>query len=522
MTADGPFGSDSLKHSDRSARPPESSESYDRVLEEEIEAIVAEHLERRGRSVPRSRFDAAVRRKADEIHDKYQNDLCLRIREQNGHRLDGNDREYAAMLRQNAAMALWHATRELPELDPDGHPRVDAAGHLSVPEPALLLHFSRDEKRRTRARGTPLPVRALEGETLDASLGILQAKKVLRIGRFKNGYRLDKLGSEQLAAKLETDGWSDCCCLETMALEVLAAAVDDAELVPLAVLFRVVRAKLADSRRNDAAGGAGAGGCLLTLETLIVCRVPDGRLLFARVLDEPVREGAEGTAAPAWQLKEVARLAWRALRLVQDQIPAIRRLAILDGTLPLGPSARRVEVSRIREPGADEHRATEAVAPSELLISVNPAGSEVRLEAGSEALADWTVLARAKDDLSFVEARRVEEAGASLAPVRNLTTYPSEEYFESLDDSELMDQEQWIVSVPRDSPESVDKEVEFVRENLRDERSAYPKRSAGHRIMFPGTNDAGKVDAVMQVLLTYALAEDLDRLGDEHEVSSPS
>jgi hypothetical protein len=522
MTADAPSGSDIPKRSVRSVRPPESSEPYDRVLEAEIEAIVAEHLERRRGPVPRSRFDAVVRRKAEEIHDKYQNDLCLRIREQNGHRLNGNDREYAATLRQNAAMALWHATRELPALDSDGHPQVDAAGHLSVPEPALLLHFSRDEKRRARARGTPLPLRALEGEALDASLGILQAKKVLRIGRFKNGYKLDRLGSEQLAAKLEADGWSDCRCLETMALEVLAAAVDGGELVPLAVLFRVVRAKLADSRRSDAARGAGAGGCLLTLETLIVCRAPDGRLLLARVLDDPVREGADGIATPAWQLEEVARLAWRALRLVQDHLPSIQRLAIMDGTLPLGPSARRVEVSRIREPGADEHRATEAVAPSELLIALDSSRAEVRFDAESEVLADWTVLARAKDDLSFVEARHVAEAGASLAPVRSLTTYPSEEHFESLDDSELMDQEQWVVSIPRDSSISIDEEVRFVRENLRDERSAYPKRSAGHRVMFPGTNDPGKVDAVMQVLLSYALAEDLDRLGGEDGLSSPS
>jgi hypothetical protein len=521
MTADGPSGSDILKRSDRSARPPESLEPYDRALEEEIEAIVAEHLERRQGLAPRSRFDAVVRRKAEEIYDKYQNDLCLRIRKQNGHPLNKNDREYAVTLRRNAAMAMWHATRELPELDSDGHPQADAAGHLSVPEPALLFHFSRDEKRRTRTRGTPLPVWALEGETLDASLGILQAKKVLRIGRFKNGYKLNRLDSEQLAAKLETDGWSDCCCAETMALEVLADAVGEG-LVPLAVLFRVVRAKLADGRRRDAAGGAGAGGCLLTLETLVVCRARDGRLLFARVLDEPVLEGVEGAASSSWQLQEVARLAWRALRLVQDHVPSIRRLAIFDSTLPLGPSARRVEGSRIREPGADEYRATEAVAPSELLVRAHRNGAEVRFDLDSEVLAGWTILARAKDELSIVEARHVEEAGASLAPDRSLTTYPSEEHFESLAESELMDQEQWVVSAPRNSSISIEEEVEFVRGNLRDERSAYPKRSAGHRVMFPATNDACKVDAVMQVLLAYALAEDLDRLGEEQEVSPPS
>jgi hypothetical protein len=522
MTPDGSSGRDILRRPDRSARSTASSEPYDDALEEEIDAIAAEHLQRRGRPAPRARFDAAVCRKADQIHDTYLNDLCLQIREQNGHGLDDNDREYAAALRQSARMALWHATRELPELDPDGHPRVDQAGHLRAPEPALLLHFSEEEKRRRRARGTSLPARPLEGEMLDASLGILEAKKALQIGRFKNGYRLNSRNRKQLAAKLEAEGWSDCSCAETMALEILGDAVDSDELTPLAVLFRVVRAKLTDGRRSDAAAGAGAGGCLLTLEALVVCRAPEGQLVFARVLDEPVREGADCPATPARQLEEVARLSWRALRLIEVHIPSIKRLAVFDGTLALGPSSRRVEVSRIREAGADEHRATEAVAPFELLVDVGADGAEVRLEAGVEVLADWTVLARANDDLSVVEARHIEEAGGSLAPARSLTIYPSEEHFESLDDSELMDQEQWVVSVPHDSSVSMDEEVEFVRENLRDEQSAYPKRSAGHTVMFPATNDPRKVDAVMQALRAYALAEDLDRLGDDREASPPS
>lgn len=522
MSRDGSSDRDILRHPGKSARSTASSEPHDPDLEEEIEAIAAEHLQRRGRPAPRARFDAAVRRKADQIHDTYLNDLCLRIREANGHRLDENDRKHAAALRESVTLALWHATRELPELDSEGHPRVDEGGHLRVPEPALLLHFSTEARRRDRARGTPLPARALEAETLDASLGVLEAKKALRIGRFKNGYRLSSRSGEQLVARLEADGWSDGSCAETMALEVLGDAVEAGEVVPLAVLFRVVRAKLTDARRSDAAAGAGAGGCLLTLETLVVCRAPDGRLLFARVLDEPLGEDADGSAAPAWHLKEVARLAWRALRLVEMHIPSVRRLAVFDGALALGPSSRRVVVSRIREPGADEHRATEAVVPSELLVGLDAKGAEVRLEPGAKVLVEWTVLARADDYLSPGEVRHVEEAGASLTPERSLAVYPSEEQLESLDDSELMDQDRWIVSVPRDSTLSIDEEVEFVRANLRDERTAYPERSAGHRVMFPATNDARKVDAVMQVLLAYALAEDLDRLAEDREAAPAS
>jgi hypothetical protein len=485
-------------------RRPQLSPQAERRHAALLDAILAEH-HRRGRGqAPRARFDRAVRRQASRIYEQYLEDLCRRIRRQRDGELDEHDRRYADQLHEHVHTALWHATQLLPALDPHGHPVVDQEGCVCVPDTELGRHFGQAEQTRRGPRGTPQPPYGLADEPLQMSLGILAVRPALRVGRYRNGYGLKSDDIEALARAVEEDGWQDCMCTETMALEVLAEAVEAGEVVPLGASLRIVRAKR-DPRTRLAAGGLGAGGCVLTLETLIVCETARGAPLVARVLDEP---------APETDLEQLAQLAWGGLRRVARQLPEMPRIAVLPRRLPLGPSANRRSRSRIREPGADEARAADAnrVAAADLLVV--PVGDEavVRVAEGSDVLERWTVVALAEWGMTPAQTKRIEAAVDPLAAKRELTVRPTQQELEAIDDMLVMHEPMWVVSRPRDAAQPLGEALALARGALAVEDAAYPRRAAGHRVAFAGTNDPAKVDAVMQILLAYTLAEELDRL----------
>jgi hypothetical protein len=415
--------------------------------------------------------------------------------------------DWALRLEQQAAVGLLrNSTDRLPQLDGAGQPIVDEEGYLA--------HRGK-EKRLVRLK--PLHV----NEHV-ADLAINDANSLLR-DHFRQAHA-DSAARRAFIDALPQQTWREGPTTQSMALEIVRHAAESEDLSLRLVVFNVVRMRFDDPRGRDStdwnssgSGGRGAGGCMLTVETLIVCK--EG---VVRVLDEPLRHRSETDPEPnppvlgvGAQLDRVAQRIREALcavdrTLVESCNRPIRQVAAIGTVLPLGRSrdaddARpgrdpQPEVrSWFKDPDAYEHRAADRTNPRELLLPV--------FTEPSERLSRWTLVALAGEKATeFGESsnslqdleHEVGQTGrrmAFLSPRRVSRILP------------------WAASGPAiQTPEELAQALRDGAEcALASSRpSDYPPRSAGHHIMYRKDSDKPKRRASMHGLLAHAAAERIE------------
>jgi len=448
-----------------------------------VRAVAAEHERRRNRPAPTARFDTVLEAMSARVREDFIA-LCGLIREAFEEEISDADREASDRAAEDVCNVAWHLTRLLPNLDTAGDPEVDEKNFLRARQLSFDKHFESrtgdDTWGGLRNAAARLPV----------ALGMVTAERMT-----KERFKAEKYGfTAETRRHFANRYWAASRHCASAALETLEHANARGELEPIYVVLRVVRVKLREDQRSALArrGTIRRGADYLTLETVIACRTCDDRLMAIRVMDD-IWDWKRGDSVEH-DIDRIAARAGECLRRVEAALPDMPRIAVFDETLPLGMPEKQSDTSFFREPAADADRADETRNPGDLLLD----GENRRDAIGLDVLERWTVVAR-HDDLSPAVRDTIDDLDDPASGSR-LVHFPPE----PTDDADI-DLRFYVASVPRAGGADYERIVEF---DLPDD--AYPRRSAGHRVMFHQNNDADKVDAAMQILLAYVACEEIE------------